>query len=661
MRMSPQLMALLGVVGCVAPLAGAARAQGVDYSTLEQMFGEPITTSVTGKPQRASEAPGDITIITQDDIRRSGADNIPDILQFVTGINIRRYSFSDAQISVRGYDSPSNPRLLVMVDGRQIYLDDYGYVAWNALPVQLGEIRQIEIVRGPNSALFGFNAVSGVINIITYDPLLDNVRSFTVRGGTQGYGDGEAVATAHIGDSAGVRISAGGWTSTGFPQPGSHVLPNTATFNIDGRWQAAPGLLISLSGGMTAANSEQFFPIGLFSNTEEQLNYFRAGVAAETGIGTVAIDAYRNESLLRYSFGQGSTDTYVLKASDLVKLGASNTIRVGFDYRDDLGTSAAVGGTIAYQNYAANAMWDWQITPAVELTNALRLDHLVLDYQGTLLQFLPGRTASAYNGTTITQPSFNSGLVVKITDEDTLRLLAGRGLQLPSLLDFATQQQVGPELALGVPTVLPESVWNAELAYDRAIAPIGATATAAVFFQRNTDLLAGPTTAPLTFVGAIPVSATQNIGSSNEIGGSLELRGQTESGFRWNGSYSLASISQDLIAAAAAPPSGNSLTRYADGTPRHTIVLGAGYSKGDWEADVMGRWQSTYTDYRFTGLGFAPVTVADYVTLNARIAYKLTERVTLSLTGEQFNLSHLLTTAGDTVQRRIIAAATARF
>ena len=164
----------------------ASSAQEVDYGTLEQIFGEPITTSVTGKPQRASDVPGDLVIITQDDIRRSGATDIPGILQFVTGIDVRQYTFGDSQVSIRGYGTVPNPCLLVLVDGRQVYLDDYGYVAWNTSPVQLSEIRQIEVVKGPASALFGFNAASGVINIVTYDPLLDTRNSVDVSGGTQG-------------------------------------------------------------------------------------------------------------------------------------------------------------------------------------------------------------------------------------------------------------------------------------------------------------------------------------------------------------------------------------------------------------------------------------------------------------------------------------------
>jgi iron complex outermembrane receptor protein len=651
------------LVIAVAMAPTIANAQAVDYTTLEQVFGEPITTSVTGKPQRASEAPGDITIITQDDIRRSGADNIPDILQFVTGIDIRRYSFGDAQVAIRGYDTPSNPRLLVMVDGRQIYLDDYGYVNWSAVPVQLDEIRQIEIVRGPNSALFGFNAVSGVINIITYDPLFDSVNAVTIRGGTQGYGATDAVGTGHIGDTAAVRLSAGGWIANDFPQAPSlfpTVSPQYGSFNADGRWQVTPDVLVNLSGGKTDTSYEQYFPIGLFSSTEDRLDFLRSGVAAETGIGTVAADAYRNQSVIHYSFGQGVAETYVAKLSDLVKLGSSNTIRVGFDARSDSIDTSAVGGTISYTNYAADAMWNWQIAPWLELTNAGRVDDLALHYDGTLLA-LPGRSTAEYDDTTITAPSFNSGVVIKASGEDTVRLLAARGLQLPSLLDFGAQTQVGQEIALGVASVVPEAVWNGELAYDRTVSPINGTVTTSIYFQRNTDLLDAPTTAPLTFVGRIPVSATQTIGSSNEVGISLGAKGQTNSGFRWNASYTLAAINQDLIAAAEETSSQNSLTRYSNGTPRHTVIAGVGYTTGPWETDVAGRWQSSYIDYEFKSVGFAPVDVSDYVVLNARVGYKLNEKITLSLTAEQFNESRLIVSAGDAIQRRIIAAATARF
>ena len=138
------------------------------------MFHEPVTTSATGKPQRASDAPANMEIITQDDIRRSGATTIPDVLQFVTGVDVRRYGIVGRRCR--------HPRLQPAIQSapagagerpRRSIRTITATCAWSTIPVQLDEIRQIEVIKGPNSALYGFNAVSGVINIITYDPLRD--------------------------------------------------------------------------------------------------------------------------------------------------------------------------------------------------------------------------------------------------------------------------------------------------------------------------------------------------------------------------------------------------------------------------------------------------------------------------------------------------------
>jgi iron complex outermembrane receptor protein len=113
-------------------------------------------------------------------------------------------------VAVRGYNQPGAPRLLVLINGRQVYLDHYGLVAWSTLPVQLAEIQQIEVVRGPNSALFGFNAAAGVINIVTTNPLTDSVNSASVSFGNDGQKNGSLVGTTRVGDRIGLRLSLGG-------------------------------------------------------------------------------------------------------------------------------------------------------------------------------------------------------------------------------------------------------------------------------------------------------------------------------------------------------------------------------------------------------------------------------------------------------------------
>ena len=248
-----QLVAAIACLLFAPPVWG----QSVDYAGFEQLFDEPVTTSATGKPQRMSEVPANMEIITADDIRRSGADNIPDILQFVAGVDVRRYGFGAASVGIRGYNETSNPRLLVLLNGQQVYLDDFGRTQWDTLPVEMSEIRQIEIVKGPNTALFGFNAVSGVINIITYDPMRESVNSVTASGGTQGYSALSAVGTGQIADVGGVRLSAGGFRAQEYdainvaPQDLPYrVSPERNDFNFDARAQAAPGVEVFASGAL---------------------------------------------------------------------------------------------------------------------------------------------------------------------------------------------------------------------------------------------------------------------------------------------------------------------------------------------------------------------------------------------------------------------------
>jgi iron complex outermembrane receptor protein len=660
-----RLLPVLSGLCALVPLS--AYGQSVDYGTLEQMYGEPVTTSATGKPQLASTVPADMVIISQDDIRRSGADNIPDILQFVTGIDVRHYSFGDAQVGIRGYDTPVNPRLLVLVDGRQVYLDYYGYTAWNTIPVQLDEIRQIEIVKGPASALFGFNAASGVINIITFDPLLDKVNTATVRGGTQGYGGGDAVVTQHIGTTAGVRISVGGWTATGFEtQAGGSdpVPPRYGSVNMSSRWQIAPGLLLRAEGGITDAHSLTQTPnYGGASDFANNMNFWRVGAAAETRAGAFDLDIYRNQSINNTGLGgpyNNTNDTLVAKLTDLLKVNANNTIRVGLEYRHNgIQYSAANSGTDSYDNYAINGMWDWQIAPAFDLTNAVRVDHLGLQDTGVFVP-TPGRTRAIYDSTTLTEPSFNSGLVITVSDQDTVRLLAARGLQIPSLLNYTQQASFPGALAVGTPALAPTAVWNAELAYDRKLGQIGATLTTSAFFQRNTSLIGnGGNNGLIFFQNGTPYVAPTNIGSSNEVGFEIGLSGKTQGGLKWNASYRYASITDDITAAAAAIPSVQS--RYASGTPAHAVVFGLGYSLQKWEFDAQGLWQSSYTDVTLGRFGPQPVIIGNYVTFNARIGYRVTDYLTLAGTAQQLNASQLRESGGDYVDRRFIASANVHF
>ena len=130
----------------------------------------PVVVTASRKEQPITEAPATISVITAEDIKYSGATNIPDVLRRVAGIDVMTISARDQQVGVWGFITPINNKLLVLVDGRTMYTDLYGTILWDLFPVGLEEIDRIEAVKSPASSIYGANAFSGVINIITKTP-----------------------------------------------------------------------------------------------------------------------------------------------------------------------------------------------------------------------------------------------------------------------------------------------------------------------------------------------------------------------------------------------------------------------------------------------------------------------------------------------------------
>ncbi len=124
-------------------------------------------TSVSRKKQRLMDSAAAVYVVTQEDIRRSGAKNIPDALRMVPGVQVAQMNSNTWSISARGFNYIFANKLLVMMDGRTIYTPLFSGVNWDIQDTLLEDIDRIEVIRGPGAALWGANAVNGVINIIT--------------------------------------------------------------------------------------------------------------------------------------------------------------------------------------------------------------------------------------------------------------------------------------------------------------------------------------------------------------------------------------------------------------------------------------------------------------------------------------------------------------
>ncbi len=204
----------LALMGLVLP----AQADDYENMSLDDMMSLDIVESVTKLPEELFKAPVSVSILTRDEIRRSGASTIPEAMRLVPGLIVREQTPGNYDVQLRGLDNatvnqlapfPSNSVTLVMIDYRAVYNYFSGGTFWETLPVSVDEIKQIEVITGPSSALYGPNAVAGVINIVTDKEPTDGFSTRgSVRAGTDHQFVNSAVATYSIPQKFRLTLSA---------------------------------------------------------------------------------------------------------------------------------------------------------------------------------------------------------------------------------------------------------------------------------------------------------------------------------------------------------------------------------------------------------------------------------------------------------------------
>jgi iron complex outermembrane receptor protein len=185
-------MLLAGMLA-VCPLANVSAAgpqsvPDVTSMSLEDLMNMQVT-SVSKRSQKVADAAAAVFVITQEDIRRSGATSIPDALRMVPGLEVAQIDQNKWAIGSRGFNGRFDNKLLVLIDGRSVYTPLFSGVYWNVQDVVLEDVDRIEVIRGPGATLWGANAVDGVINIITKS-------AKATQGGLVSAGAGSQEATA---------------------------------------------------------------------------------------------------------------------------------------------------------------------------------------------------------------------------------------------------------------------------------------------------------------------------------------------------------------------------------------------------------------------------------------------------------------------------------
>jgi iron complex outermembrane recepter protein len=233
--------------------AQASAAPGLADLSLEEILNVKVT-SVSRKTERLHDTAAAVYVISAEDIRRSGATNIPEALRMAPGVDVGRISTGQYAVSARGLNGRFANKLLVLMDGRSIYSPLFSGVLWENEDTLIEDIERIEVIRGPNAALWGSNAVNGVINIIT-----KSARD------TQG---GLAVASVGTSDKGALSLRYGG------------VLGNDAHWRVYAKgFERGP---TEEAGGVTANDR----------HTAKRLGFRVDGRGADGGSYTVLGDAH---------------------------------------------------------------------------------------------------------------------------------------------------------------------------------------------------------------------------------------------------------------------------------------------------------------------------------------------------------------------------------
>jgi len=277
-------------------------------------YEETVVVSGSRTEEKLINTPVTMTVITAQQIEEAPTRNFAELLRSVPGINITQVSARDINVTTRGATGTLATGQLALLDGRSLYQDFFGFVMWDFLPVNPNEIKQIEVIRGPASAVWGANAYNGVINVITKSPREMQGTSVTFGVGTMDRkvgsndpGDGLLVyfSGTHaqaINDRWAFKLSGGGYSQDaltrptgvipGSPPPGTNYPPyrNTGTTQpkLDGRldYDFEDGRKLTFSGGVAGTEGIMHTGIGPFDIDNgstmgyAKVNFSRKGLRA---------------------------------------------------------------------------------------------------------------------------------------------------------------------------------------------------------------------------------------------------------------------------------------------------------------------------------------------------------------------------------------------
>jgi iron complex outermembrane recepter protein len=626
----------LVIMTVMAALAGEVRAQtNAPVQTANELKGMSLedlldieVTSVTKEPEKLSESPSAIQVITQDDISRSGASSIPEALRLADNLDVAQKNSHDWAISARGFNTALANKLLVMIDGRTVYTPLFSGVFWDVQDYLLEDVDQIEVISGPGGTLWGANAVNGVINITTKSA--KDTQGLYLEGG----------AGTELQDFGGVRY--GG------------TLASNVYFRVYGKYFNRDNE--DLPDGSSATDSWSMaqggFRIDAVTSPENTFTLQGDGYGGneniETG-GNADVDGGNVLGRWSHTFLDDSTmslqlyydrthlsdpiaalllapagtltddlDTYDIDFQHHFQLGERNRIVWGLGYRftHDVvqnAPSLAFFPPVFDQNlYSGFVQDEIKLHEKLFLTLGSKVEHN--DYTG--FEFEP-----------------SGRLQWNFTSKQMLWAAVSRAVRTPSRIDRDFSEPApsfAPVLLEGSSDFTSEKLIAYELGYRGQLGP-KVVASVSTFYNVYTDVRSTSTNNTPDSLGLpLPLFFQNNL-KAQTYGSELTTTYQMLSWWRLHGGYDL--LKENIQIKSGTQDFNNGLNETSDPQQQFSVRSSMDLTRYV-DLDTGLRWVDTLHNNN----GATPGTVPSYFELDARIGWRVAKNVELSIVGQ--NLLH---------------------
>jgi iron complex outermembrane receptor protein len=542
---------LMIVFAAVAAAADKPPARDLSNLSVDDLMNVEVT-SVARRGQKLSDTPAAVFVITQDDIQRSGATSIPDVLRMVPGLDVAEINGGIWAVSARGFNSRGSNKLLVLIDGRTVYSPVFSGVFWDVEDTALEDIDRIEVIRGPGGTLWGANAVNGIINIITRHSLETQGALVSVAQGSNEH----ALTTAQYGGSAGDDLHFRVFGKS-FDRPGTGAVDRwrgeRGGFRAD--WTASPRDNVFVQGEMFRGSREESFG---FYSPSDPLHGARDGryrlEAGDAVLRWTQTQSTRSESTLQVYTSAATHDSEPLTTREhafgvdfqhQIGIGSRNTVVWGLGYRRDFGIVQSALDMIDLESGPARS----DLFSAF-VQDEVRLPHTVSVTFGSKVERRHGFSPEF-------QPTIRA--LWRPNDRHVLWSAVTNAVRTPTWVELDSRINIGafPDPAGGQSSLLvlfgnggirPERSTTYEAGY-RWLSKNELSLDVATFYSHLRNLVASEPGSPYLDAGGAPVFPLvfENAGSGSILG--LELLATTQLTTRWelSGGYSLLHLHQEGV------------------------------------------------------------------------------------------------------------------